>query len=130
MPFQILPEFTPGAPGGVCFICKSARRQTDRVIDCFVDPDELGWVTPTALSGMAFELAAGNLEVCETCITEAGRMLGMETADKVEKAQKVAKDAIAKSVRLEAELKDALEALEYRRKVQTVADRVFGEESA
>lgn len=82
MAFDIRPEFTPGAPGGVCFICKSARRQDDVVVDCLVDPEDLNWVVPTSIPGMAFELATGSLEICSSCWIEAAQELGMVSAEK------------------------------------------------
>ena len=82
MPMTIQPEYSPGAPGGVCFVCKSARRQGEQVVDFYVDPEGLNWVVPTSIPGMAFELATGSLEICQTCIAEAARGFGMVDADK------------------------------------------------
>lgn len=122
---QIIPEYTN--PIGVCVNCRSARRTDlqERVVDLGAQVEILA---PGTDLGMEYRILDGDFQVCETCWTEGARLLGMETADKVAKAHQVAKDAIEANVRLEAELKDALSALEYRRKVQATADRVFGPE--
>lgn len=132
MPFIIQPEFSPGAPGGVCFVCKSARRPTDVVVDCIVDPDDLNWVVPTSIPGMAFELAAGSLEICSTCWMEAARELGMiegKHADQLrDRAAQLQKELDQAVERLHA-AEDALHALRYADQVRAVGNKVFGEDT-
>ena len=132
MPFIIQPEFSPGAPGGVCFVCKAARRYDDVVVDCIVDPDDLNWVVPTEIPGMAFELATGSLEICSTCWKEAAHELGMISAEKAEDLrlgnqalQQRLKDAEAKVSVLE----EAVYAFRRVETLQQVGDGVFGEET-
>lgn len=122
---QLIPEYTN--PLGTCTACRSARRQEERIVDL---GGQVELLALDRIPGVEFAIIDGDWQICETCVTEMARLLGMETPERVAQAQQVAKDALAKSVQLEAELKDTLEALEYRRKVQAVADRVFGEEKA
>lgn len=132
MPFMIKPEFSLGAPGGVCFICKAARRYDDVVVDCLVDPDDLNWVVPTSIPGMSFELAAGTLEVCSSCWKEAAHELGM--------IEQVHADQLrARVAQLQNELElanerarvyeEAVETLKRIEQVREVGNRVFGEDT-
>jgi hypothetical protein len=132
VPFSIRPEFSPGAPGGVCFICRAAKRAGDVVVDCLVDPDELNWTVPTDIPGMAFELAAGSLEICSTCWTEASRELGMVSADQAAQLRdKVAK--LENHLELANErarvYEEAVETLKRIEQVREVGNRVFGEDT-
>jgi hypothetical protein len=132
VPFIIQPEFSPGAPGGVCFVCKSARRWNDVVVDCIVDPDDLNWTVPTSIPGMAFELAAGSLEICSTCWTEAAQELGMINAEQAERLRtQVAKlendlELVTETNRV---LEDAVYALRRVETLRQVGDDVFGEDT-
>lgn len=131
MAMSIQPEFSPGAPGGVCFVCKSARRQGEGVVDFYVDPEALNWVVPTSIPGMAFELAAGSLELCESCITEAGRGFGMVSADQaalLKAANENFKAAWADAVSRAEAAEAALATLRHYDDARAIAERVFGPE--
>ena len=131
MPHQILPEFSQGAPGGVCFVCKSSRRTGDCVVDFFVDPDDLGWHAATNLPGMSFELAAGNLEICSSCIVEVAHALGMKTTEQVNLMQE-ALDHTQSAWAVAVDRADAAEAalarMEHWETTKAIAERVFGPE--
>jgi hypothetical protein len=131
VPFSIRPEFSPGAPGGVCFICRAAKRAGDVVIDCLVDPDDLNWTVPTNIVGMAFELATGSLEICSTCWIEAASELGMASAEKAASlADKV--ETLERLLAVTAEQRDAaaeaLKTLTHYNETKAIADKVFGPE--
>jgi hypothetical protein len=134
MPMNFASEYSPGAPGGVCFVCKSARRAGETVVDFYVDPEELNWVGPTEIPGMAFELLAGSLEICSTCITEAARGLGMLSAEQATLLNQRKEQAEQRLVLAEIRADQAENALrgllEYRESVQDTGNRVFGEETA
>lgn len=120
----IVPEYTN--PIGVCTNCRAARREGERVVDL---GSQVEMLALDHIPGVEYAIIDGDWQLCESCVTEAARLLGMETPSKVE-ALKV--DNAGLRAALDAantELREALEALEYRRKVQAVADRVFGEES-
>jgi len=132
MPFIIQPEFSPGAPGGVCFICKSARRPGDTVVDCIVDPDDLNWVVPTSIPGMAFELAAGSLEICSTCWMEAARELGMiegKHADQLRARVAELENHLELANERARVYEEAVETLRRVEQVRAVGNRVFGEDT-
>jgi hypothetical protein len=132
MPFIIQSEFSPGAPGGVCFVCKSARRWDDVVVDCIVDPEELKWLVPTEITGMAFELATGSLEICSTCWTEASRELGMVSADQADQLRERVAE-LENHLELANErarvYEEAVETLKRVEQVRAVGNRVFGEDT-
>lgn len=88
MPFQILPEFL-GAPGGVCFTCRAAKRPGDVVVDCDYDTEILNATVPTEIPGMAFEIASGSLQICSTCVREMGSLLGMASAEQTDKLKEM-----------------------------------------
>lgn len=133
MPMNFLSEYSPGAPGGVCFVCKSAKRAGETIVDFYVDPEALNWVGPTTIPGMAFELLAGSLEICSTCITEAARGLGMMSADQAELLNMRKEQAEAEVIEHKSRAATAEGALrgllEYRENVKDVGNRVFGEET-
>lgn len=91
MPFQIIPEFL-GAPGGVCFTCRAAKRTGDVVVDCDYEVESLNATVPTEIPGMQFEIASGSLQICGTCVTEMGTLLGMASADKTAKLEQMVSD--------------------------------------
>lgn len=96
MPIQILPEYGQGAVGGVCFVCKAARRtdHNERVVDFWVDVEDLKWPTLTDIPGIGAEMASGQLQICESCVREAGHELGMidsGTADQLHAALQAAR---------------------------------------
>jgi hypothetical protein len=84
MPFQVIPEFSPGAPSGACFTCKASLRDGDVVVDCDFDVEDLLQPTATELPGMAFELASGPLQICSTCVREMARLVGMVPIEDLE----------------------------------------------
>lgn len=67
LPFQLLSEYPLGTPGGVCYFCKSARRNGERVVDTFILID--------------FE---GPLTFCESCAREVAHLLGMPSEREAE----------------------------------------------
>lgn len=131
MPFLIQPEFSPGAPRGVCFVCKSSRRQGDVVVDCLVDPDDLLWKVESDIPGMDFELASGNLEICSSCWTEASQLLGMiskKQADLLQVSNDSFKAAWADAVDRAEIAERALEGVRRYDEARKLAESVFGPE--
>ena len=122
---QIIPEYTN--PLGVCTACRAARRQGERVVDLGA---QLELLTTDYIPGQEFAILDGDWQLCETCVAEMGRLIGMETEEKSETLRAELRTAQDALVVAREELAMALDALAYRRKVQAVADRVFGEESA
>jgi hypothetical protein len=72
--WTLVPEYPPNAAFGACFKCRAARRQHEgeRLLDPMLDTFDLG---PDLVPGQN----DGHIIFCETCITEAARLLGMVT---------------------------------------------------
>jgi hypothetical protein len=124
VPVQVLDEFSDGVPGGCCFVCRAARRPGDRVLDFFVDVEELGWTFPKD-EYPGWEVASGYLQICATCVREAARLIGMADEDMVTEAWANIEAREARIKELTAERDVATRALEamtdYRRTMTGVA---------
>jgi hypothetical protein len=101
-------------------------------VDFYVDPEDLNWVVPTTIPGMAFELATGSLEVCQTCIVEAASGFGMVSAQQAEQME-LAHDKLAAAL---ADAQDRAEVAEKALKslmlvdpARLVGNKVFGEDT-
>jgi hypothetical protein len=73
---NIHPEYMEhgSASPGVCYFCHAARRPDEVVIDFHMQVDV------AVFDGTAID---GWLQACSSCMSEVGRAIGMETADKV-----------------------------------------------
>ena len=69
MPITVLDYFTPTARGDVCSICNWHQRSVD-------ESDPNGPRERVIDTGIFIDFE-GSLEICETCIIEAGHALGM-----------------------------------------------------
>lgn len=124
MPFQILPEFL-GAPGGVCFTCRAARRDGDVVIDCDFDVEGLNALVPTEIQGMAFEIASGSLQICSTCVREMGQLIGMASEEQTSALVKEVSDLANERDLLREDFKVASERV--RTYFEGTLNKVFGD---
>lgn len=80
---MVLNEYPPGTALNTCYLCKSARRDGEQIVDTGVHID--------------FE---GFLALCGSCIAEAASALGLLSTDKAERIY-------AKLDRLSAQLSEA-----------------------
>jgi hypothetical protein len=116
---NIHPEYMEhgSASPGVCYFCHAARRPDEVVIDFHMQVDV------AVFDGTAID---GWLQACSSCMSEVGRAIGMETADKV--AALRAELALERDRRAEAEkqLDEADRALDaltvYRPQPRNTAD--------
>lgn len=123
MPFQILTEFL-GAPGGVCFTCRAARRDSDIVVDCDFDVEPLNATVPTEIPGMAFEIASGSLQICSTCVREMGQLIGMASQEQFQEASRQIHALTVERDLLREDFKTASDGV--RAYFEPHLDRVFG----
>lgn len=116
------PEYleSGSASPGVCYFCHAARRPGEVVVDFHLQVDV------AVFDGTATD---GWLQACSTCMAEVGRMLGMESADKVDALR--AELALEQARRLTAEkqLDEADRALDALTVVRARPARIAAEDA-
>jgi hypothetical protein len=91
------------ASPGTCYFCHAARRQGESVVDFHMQVD-VATFDGTALDGW--------LQSCSTCMAEVGRLIGMESADKVALLRQELSLETARRLTAEQQLDEADKALD------------------